>query len=184
MPKGCPEFKRKPLFKRKQKGVSIMPNKLTDAEVKKALGGAILNAKGYDSKVWSIEVYKLENALDLINRLQAKIVQTTQQRDFFAKQTTEQKNTIDKQEAEIERLKTAFDNQLLTSQHWKRKFDELAEENDWFHDTLETTKSDAYTEFAERLKEKADRGFWQEHSYVDVEDIDNLLNELVGENDA
>lgn len=34
--------------------------------------GAILNAKGYDSKVWSIEVYKLENALDLINRLQAE----------------------------------------------------------------------------------------------------------------
>ena len=49
-----------------------MPDKLTDSEIVKALKGAILNAKGYDSKVWSIEVYKLEYALDLINRLQAE----------------------------------------------------------------------------------------------------------------
>ena len=45
---------------------------MTDSEIKTALKGAILNTKGYDSKVWSIEVYKLENALDLINRLQAE----------------------------------------------------------------------------------------------------------------
>lgn len=97
MPKGCPEFKRKPLFKRKQKGVSIMPNKLTDAEVKKALGGAILNAKGYDSKVWSIEVYKLENALDLITRQQAEIErlknaykQCAWERDIFAEDMTQE----------------------------------------------------------------------------------------------
>ena len=36
-------------------------------------------------------------------------------------------------------------------------------------------------EFAERLKEKADRGFWQEHSYVDVDEIDNLVKEMVGD---
>ena len=46
---------------------------MTDNEIIKALEGAILNAKKYDSKVWSIEVYKLENALDLINRQQAEI---------------------------------------------------------------------------------------------------------------
>lgn len=49
-----------------------MHKKVTDNEIKTALKGAILNAKGYDSKVWSIEVYKLENALDLINRLQSE----------------------------------------------------------------------------------------------------------------
>ena len=38
-------------------------------------------------------------------------------------------------------------------------------------------------EFAEKLKEKADGGFWQEHCYVDVEDIDNLAKELT-KNDA
>lgn len=52
-----------------------MPNnKLKDNEIKKALEGAILNAKKCDSKVWSIEVYKLENTLDLINSLQAKVI--------------------------------------------------------------------------------------------------------------
>jgi hypothetical protein len=33
--------------------------------------------------------------------------------------------------------------------------------------------------FAERLKEKAERGFWQERSYVDADDIDNLAKELI-----
>lgn len=41
---------------------------MTNKEIIKALEGAILNAKKCDSKVWSIELYKLENALDLINR--------------------------------------------------------------------------------------------------------------------
>lgn len=45
---------------------------MTDNEIKSALKCAILNAKGYGSKVWSIEVYKLENTLDLINRLKAE----------------------------------------------------------------------------------------------------------------
>ena len=46
---------------------------MTDNEIKSALEGAILSAKWYDSKVWSIEEYKLENALDLITRQQAEI---------------------------------------------------------------------------------------------------------------
>ena len=45
---------------------------LTNNETIKALEGAILNAKRCDSKVWSIEIYKLENALDLITRQQAE----------------------------------------------------------------------------------------------------------------
>ena len=45
----------------------------------------------------------------------------------------------------------------------------------------DTIRNEAITEFAERLKEKADRGFFLEHSYVDVEDIDNTLKEMVGD---
>lgn len=40
-----------------------------DNHVEVALRGAILNAKSVDCKVWSIEVYKLENALELIENL-------------------------------------------------------------------------------------------------------------------
>ena len=41
---------------------------ITDEEIINALKGNISNAKSVDCKVWSIELYKIENALDLINR--------------------------------------------------------------------------------------------------------------------
>lgn len=46
--------------------------KLSDNEIEKALKGAMSLAKMIKSKVWSIEIYKLEAALDLINRLKAE----------------------------------------------------------------------------------------------------------------
>ena len=46
---------------------------ITDEEIIKALEGSILNAKWCDSKVRSIEIYKLESVLDLINRQKAEI---------------------------------------------------------------------------------------------------------------
>ena len=42
-------------------------------DIIKTLEGAILDSKRYDSKVWLIAAYKLENAIDLINRQQAEI---------------------------------------------------------------------------------------------------------------
>ena len=38
-------------------------------------------------------------------------------------------------------------------------------------------------EFAEALKEKASSGFWEERSYVDTEDIDEVAKELTGGSD-
>ena len=81
-----------------------MPNsKLKDNAIKKALEGAILNAKKCDSKVWSIEVYKLENALDLINRqeeekqnLVADIERLREIRDLCNTTILEQKEQIEK----------------------------------------------------------------------------------------
>ena len=49
--------------------------KFTDDEIIKSLEGSILNAKRCDSKVWSIEIYKLESALDLINSQKEEIEQ-------------------------------------------------------------------------------------------------------------
>jgi hypothetical protein len=48
-------------------------------------------------------------------------------------------------------------------------------------DRADEIKSEAIKEFAERLKEKAGRGFWNELAFVDVDDIDNLVEEMVGE---
>ena len=46
---------------------------MTNEEIKKALKGSILNAKSVNSKVWSIEICKLEQTLDLINQYEAEI---------------------------------------------------------------------------------------------------------------
>lgn len=46
---------------------------MSDNEIKTAIKCAILNAKSVDCKVGYIEVYKLEQAVNLIKRLQAEI---------------------------------------------------------------------------------------------------------------
>lgn len=121
-----------------------MPNKLTDAEVKKALECCstyhdVSSCKNcpLDGKC---EPNMLEQyALDLINR----------------------------QEEENESLKA--------------EIQELKTEINMFRGYDEEIKAEAYKEFAERLKEYATQGFWETDAYVGAEQIDNLLNELVGE---
>lgn len=46
---------------------------MTDEQIIEALKGSILNAERIKCKCWSIEIYKLKNALDLINRQKAEI---------------------------------------------------------------------------------------------------------------
>ena len=70
---------------------------MKDDEIIKALRVNILNAKSIDCKVWSIEVYKLENTLDLINRQKA-IIEKSEKVEHFADKAIETAN------AEIERL--------------------------------------------------------------------------------
>lgn len=48
----------------------------------------------------------------------------------------------------------------------------------------ETLQKNLPKVMAERLKEKANSGFWDEHSYVSVEDIVVVLEEMAGENDG
>lgn len=45
---------------------------MIDEQVIGNLSGSILNAKRIKSKCWSIEIYKLENVLDIINRQKAE----------------------------------------------------------------------------------------------------------------
>lgn len=74
---------------------------------------------------------------------------------------------INRQKAEIERLKEAY-----------AVYEETT--------GLKWARAEAIKEFAKRLKKKASGGFWYEHTYVDVEDIDNLVKEMTeeGDNDA
>ena len=136
--------------------------KFTDEEIIKALEGSILNAKGCDSKVWSIEIYKLESAIDLINR----------------------------QKSEIDRLKTENKiyieaNQVIGYQRDQRdkEIDELQKQIDGLDVRENKIKSEAYKEFAEKLENEINMrtslSIEQDKNVIRI--IHNLLKETVGE---
>ena len=80
---------------------------MTDKEIIKALEGAILNAKGCDSKVWSIEIYKLESALDFITQQQAEYENLKVENQSLRTAANSLKMHYEEAQAEIERLKDA-----------------------------------------------------------------------------
>ena len=139
-----------------------MPNKLTDNEVKKALECCstyhdVRSCKNcpLDGKC---EPNLLEQyALDLINRREGENKKNETIIRFADK-------TIESLKAEVERLKAN---------------EEMAE---GYADALvEMTKAEAYKEFAEKIKEKTK---WLFSSVSINNEIDNLLNELVGDGDG
>ena len=144
---------------------------LTNNEIIKTLEGAILNAKRCDSKVWSIEIYKLENALDLINRLQAE--------------KEELVGNNDKLKAEIERLTNAYKQCA-----WERDVfaedikQEIKKDCSYLMLDIKNIKAEAYKEFTEKLKEFMHNKFKAldeyEFEYITERDIDNLLKETEG----
>ena len=64
---------------------------------------------------------------------------------------------------------------------WKEQNIRLNKECDHYFRFASTAKSEAIKEFAERLKEKATGTFFEECKYVNTEDIDNLVEEMVGD---
>lgn len=74
-------------------------------------------------------------------------------------------DTIKEQKAEIERLQKNIDGlNIFTTNH------------------IKVVRLQAIKEFAEKLKEKATSTFYEEHKYVDTEDIDNLIKEMTEAN--
>lgn len=75
---------------------------------------------------------------------------------------------INRQKAEIEKL--------------NKKVEELSEVlSDTIRIRYAEAKSEAIKEFVERLKELSTQGFWETDAYVGVEQIDNLVKEMIGE---
>ena len=96
------------------------------------------------------------DVLDLLNRLQAD------RENYKQIAENQQKNILDK----------AFENKR------SKKVSDIRIE--CLGRSRAKAKAEAYKEFAEGLKEKATQKFdWNE--YVEVEEIDNLLKELVGD---
>ena len=88
---------------------------------------------------------------------------------------------INRQKAEIERLNSVNDEKF-------RQWDMLAEKTkqhyaDLYEEARDILKSEAYKEFAERLKEKSFKtikNYGLTKDVVEVCNIDNLLKEMVG----
>ena len=155
--------------------------KPTNNEIIKTLEGAILNAKGCDSKVWSIEIYKLENALDLINRLQAENKRLGKEVNLVSIQFQDLQERYEEAQAEIERLNA--ENMLTISERnaFRTSFYDVLKQ-------LKIAKSEAVKEFTKRLKEFMHNKFKDldeyEFEYITERDIDNLVKEMVGDDNA
>ena len=164
-------------------------------DIKKALEGAILNAKGCDSKVWSIEIYKLENALDLINCLQAEEEELVGNNDKLKAENKRLEKEVDlvsiqfqdlqeryeEAQAEIEKLNA--ENMLTISERnaFRTSFYDVLKQ-------LKIAKSEAVKEFTKRLKEFMHNKFKDLDEYefecITESDIDNFLKEMVGDDNA
>ena len=144
---------------------------MTDKEVIKALECCV---KGLECKNCPANPHKgnygyctsllLKDALDLINRQKAEIFK--------------EKNKNSKLRNERNRLKAEVER--LTAERDAMHQDVIAaEEYAW---QCKTAKAEAHKEFADRLKENSIATFsW--NGVVLVEEIDNLLKEMVGDND-
>lgn len=162
--------------------------KMSDSEIIKALEGAILNAKRCDSKVWSIEVYKLENALDLINRQKSEIDSAKAKIEICAE-------VIKRQDKEIERLKEC----PKCVYEYDGEVTEYCVQGPCPNfKTVEQIKAEAYKEFAETAIDRVEKAKakyqrlckeqgeeMEEHMHIHfngiIRIINNLLKEMVGE---
>lgn len=129
----------------------MLNNKLKDSEIIKALEDWI---KYYDGDGSYAHFKTLENAFDLINRLQAD-------NEILNKETKDKER--------------AYNDEFCLRKEWKTKCQELLEEK-------QIAKAEAIEEFAERLKNSFfDNGY--ESPDVDFDYfVDNLIKEIVGEN--
>ena len=155
-----------------------MPNKLTDAEIKKALEewrkeivSDYQRLKLLGAPMDCFEeshgdaITNLTNALDLINRQEAE--KQNLEIEFQA-----MRGAANSYKAEVERLKTKCG--LAKFEKYKSEFEEFKTE----------IKAEAVKKFAERLKEEAYTecditGY--KYQAVQIEEINNLLKELVGD---
>lgn len=157
---------------------------MTDNEIIKALECC---TKGLECKNCPANPHKgnygyctgllLKDALDLINRLQAE-------NERLEKELETEKNQVIRLESQIGRLLSMNQAKLDT-------IHDLQEENNWYNETLNTTKAEAYKECIEKVEEiicdNTYPDFDINHKAVNIwkaeayKNIDDLLKKLIGE---
>lgn len=160
-----------------------MPDKMTDNEIKKAFEEHYKQVdKGYSTHLEyggkgdeheEKYIYMLCDTLDLINRLKAENERLSTLAKLGNTRANDYRVMRDralKAEAENERLNNAIDEQdIEIASLWKR---------------IEEAKTEAYKEFAERLKKHYDEYDDYDDIYVRHirDDIDFTLDDVVGDN--
>lgn len=188
-----------------------MPDKLTDAEVKKALECCALCKECCETEECQ---YYMDNgnicdnislatdALDLINSLETEN-EKNENIIRIADKTIATLNAeirhLDQESdilrADVENLNRICDEVNAENESLKAEVERLNNNISAMSTTLSTsaraTRHEAYKEFAERLKEKKrkmldydEAGFSSKITVVSIEEIDNILNELVGDTDG
>ena len=157
---------------------------MTDNEIIKALECAIRNDCACNCVF--LLPNKVQDVLDLINRLQAEVEELRAEVNHYANESDAILADIDFRDAENERLRAEIkrlkkdSNSLifnLIPARGRGKTSVLKIK-------IEEIKAEAYKEFAERLKER-NRGKTSGCvGWVDFDDIDNLLKELVGDSNV
>ena len=156
--------------------------KLTDNEIIKALsicsnGNGICSECPYSDDYTNCNTRITKDALDLINRLQAKVIKEQNKNSKL-------RNERNHLQAEIERLKEC----PKCVYEYDGEMTEYCVQGPCPNfKTVEQIKAEAYKEFAERLKEHAylDNGITGfQDMVVDLSDIENIADEMAGEDNA
>ena len=145
-------------------------------DIKKALEDWI---KNYDGSYVNFKI--LGNALDLITRQQVENKRLEKEVNLVSIQFQDLQERYEEAQAEIERLNA--ENMLTISERnaFRTSFYDVLKQ-------LKIAKSEAVKEFTKRLKEFMHNKFKDldeyEFEYITERDIDNLLKETEGENNA
>ena len=122
-----------------------------------------------------------KNALDLITRQQAEIERLQKEVNLVSMQFQDIQERQEESQAEIDKLNA--ENMLTMSERnaFRNSFYEVSKQ-------LKIAKSEAFKEFAEKLKEFMHNKFKAldeyEFEYITERDIDNFVKEMVGENNS
>ena len=163
-------------------------------DIKKALEECI-ELRFDDTEYVTVRLDTLTNTLDLINRLQAENKRLGKEVDLVSIQFQDLQERYEEARAEIERLKQRnavceAANRCIVWQRDRRdrEIEELHSQIAGLNIYKSKIKAEAYKEFAEKVKEFMHNKFKAldeyEFEYITERDIDNLLKETVGENNA
>ena len=176
-----------------------MPDKLTDSEIVKALECLEKDTNCGDCafKMQCKGDCVFTKCLDLINRLQARVEKAEKVEHFADKTIATLQTENDRLKADCENYKQVAENQQKATLDKGFEIKRLKAENERLKEKAEKCfycteqankkineiKAEAYKEFAEKAKNKFFKIRYCESYYcvVDIDDLDNLLKELIGE---